>query len=77
MAGEVIWATSTTGEDFQCVHHDDWRIAQERIAKLEAALRALLDANLLEGTATKLTEEQWAEIVGNAIALVGEPATEA
>ena len=36
---EVIWATSTTGDDFQCVHVDDWREAKARIAVLEAALR--------------------------------------
>ena len=35
---EVIWATSTTGDDFRCVHVDDWRIAKARIAELEAAL---------------------------------------
>jgi hypothetical protein len=29
---EVIWATSTTGEDFQCVHVADWREAQVRIS---------------------------------------------
>ena len=42
----VIWATSMTGEDFQCVHVDDWRIAQARIAELEAIARsqkAMLD----------------------------------
>ncbi len=35
---EVIWATSTTGEDFQCVHVGAWRESRERIVELEAAL---------------------------------------
>lgn len=35
---EVIWATSTTGEDFQCVHVDAWREAKMRVAELEAAI---------------------------------------
>jgi hypothetical protein len=39
---EVIWATSTTGEDFQCVHVDAWRAAQTRVAELEAALKRTL-----------------------------------
>ena len=38
---EVIWATSTTGDDFQCVHVRDWEIAQRRIAELEATVNAL------------------------------------
>ena len=40
---EVIWATAGTGDDFQCVHADDWRIAQKRIAELEAALREAIE----------------------------------
>jgi DNA-binding LacI/PurR family transcriptional regulator len=38
----VIWATSTTGEDFQCVHVDDWQAARARIDALEALLREAL-----------------------------------
>ena len=40
---EVIWATSTTGEDFQCVHVDAWREAMARIAELEAVARRTVD----------------------------------
>ena len=35
---EVIWATSTTGDDFQCVHVADWLKARDRNAELEATL---------------------------------------
>lgn len=40
---EVIWATSTTGDDFQCVHVDDWREAKKRIAELEASLSGIVN----------------------------------
>lgn len=49
---EVIWATSMTGDDFRCVHADDWRIAQVRIAELEAALRKIVEHS-------KMTPPDW------------------
>lgn len=43
-----------------------------RIAELEAALKNLLDANRLEGTAQNLTSERWDEVVTAALAALGE-----
>ena len=35
---EVIWATSMTGEDFQCVHVDAWREQCDFIDELQQKL---------------------------------------
>lgn len=53
---EVIWATSTTGDDFQCVHVDDWREARKRIAALELALGIIANFNSPDPAATSADE---------------------
>ena len=40
---EVIWAESTTGDSFQCVHVDDWLTARARIVELEAFIAKMRD----------------------------------
>lgn len=41
LGGEVIWAESTTGDEFQCVHVDFARQQQKLIWALEAEKRNL------------------------------------
>ena len=65
------------GRDDVCEHGSlerkcDICSRDKRIAELETALKNLLDANRLEGTAQNLTSERWDEVVTAALAALGE-----
>lgn len=44
MADEVIWATSTTGDDFQCVHVRDWESARSDVRFLLSIIDSMDEA---------------------------------
>lgn len=38
---DILWATATTGDDFQCVHVDTAREMASEIERLDGALRRI------------------------------------